>query len=86
MIDFYLLNFATKAGTAQQHMPITVGPYRLTHAVNFLCGRNRAPGENPNFRTALTYVLFSHEDWVQSHCGDALLGINLQPRGEGRVV
>ncbi len=37
---FNLFDFATMTGTApQQHTPITVGPYHLTHPVNFPCGR-----------------------------------------------
>jgi hypothetical protein len=38
-ILFILLDLPTRAGSPQQHKPITVGPFYLTHPVNFPCGR-----------------------------------------------
>ena len=38
LLLFYLA-LPTRAGSPQQHMPITVGPFCLTHPVNFPCGR-----------------------------------------------
>ena len=34
---FIYLALPTRAGSPQQHMPITVGPFCLTHPVNFRC-------------------------------------------------
>ena len=39
LIYFIYLALPTRAGSPQQHMPITVGPFYLTHPVNFPCGR-----------------------------------------------
>jgi hypothetical protein len=51
---FIYLALPTRAGSSQQHMPITVGPFYLTHPVNFPCGRKPeypeetgVPGGNP---------------------------------------
>jgi hypothetical protein len=56
----------TRAGSPQQHMPITVGPFYLTHPVNFPCGRKpEYPGETHDFRQSVDFLLFSHEDWVR---------------------
>lgn len=38
-IFFNLFSFATRVGSAQQREPIIVGPYCLTHPVNFPCQR-----------------------------------------------
>ena len=39
-IATYLVSFATRAGTPQQHEPITVGLHYLTHPVYFPVGGN----------------------------------------------
>ncbi len=45
---YIYLTFATRGGTPQQLMPITVGPCQLTHPVSFPCGRKpEKPRENP---------------------------------------
>ena len=36
-IYLFILALLTRAGSPQQHMPITVGPFCLTHPVNFPC-------------------------------------------------
>ena len=47
-------------------MPITVGPFCLTHPVNFPCGRKpEYPEETHDFRQSVDFLLFSHEDWVR---------------------
>jgi hypothetical protein len=47
-------------------MPITVGPFYLTHPVNFPCGRKpEYPGKTNDFRQSVGFLLFSHEDWVR---------------------
>ena len=47
-------------------MPITVGPFCLTHPVNFPCGRKpEYPGKTHGFRQSVDFLLFSHEDWVR---------------------
>jgi hypothetical protein len=43
---FIYLALPTRAGSPQQHMPITVGPFCLTHPVNFPCGSNSSNKEN----------------------------------------
>ena len=63
---FIELNYATRAGSPQQCEPVTVGPYDLTHPVNFPFGRKLEYPEHPTiFGRALTCILFSHEDWVR---------------------
>jgi hypothetical protein len=47
-------------------MPITVGPFYLTHPVNFPCGRKpEYPGKTHDFRQSVDFLLFSHGDWVR---------------------
>ena len=73
---FILLSFATRARSPQQREPITVGPYYLTHPVNFPCGRKpEYPEKTHDFRQSV--ILFSHEDWVRVHIKMTLLGIEL---------
>jgi hypothetical protein len=64
---FIYLALPTRAGSPQQHiMPITVGPFYLTHPVNFPCGRKpEYPGKTHDFRQSVDFLLFSHEDWVR---------------------
>jgi hypothetical protein len=63
---FIYLALPTRAGSPQQHMPITVGPFCLTHPVNFPCGRKpEYPEETQDFRQSVEFLLFSHEDWVR---------------------
>ena len=57
---FILFIFATRAGSPQQREPITVGPYYLTHPVNFPCGRKpEYPEKTHNFRQSVDYALFT---------------------------
>ena len=59
------LALPTRAGSPQQHMPITVGPFCLTHPVNFPCGRkSEYPEETHDFRQSVDFYS-SHEDWVR---------------------
>jgi uncharacterized membrane-anchored protein len=48
-IYFIYLALPTRAGSPQQHMPITVGPFCLTHPVNLLSlwEETGVPGGNP---------------------------------------
>ena len=63
---FIYLALPTRAGSPQQHMPITVGPFCLTHPVNFPCGRKpEYPEETHDFRQSVDFYSFSHEDWVR---------------------
>ena len=39
---FIYLALPTRAGSPQQHMPITVGPFCLTHPVNFPTGYDKS--------------------------------------------
>ena len=51
---FIYLALPTTAGSPQQHMPITVGPFCLTHPVNFPCGRKpEYPEETHDFRQSV---------------------------------
>ena len=82
LIDFnliwvFLFNFATRAGTPQQHTPITASPHHLTHPVNFPCGRK--PEKTHDFRQSVD-ILLSHEDWVRVTLWDALLESELLPQ------
>ena len=64
---YILFSLATGTGSPQQREPNTVGPYYLSHPVNFPCGRkSEYPEKTPTFDRALTR-LFSREDWVQIH-------------------
>ena len=57
---FNLFSFPTRAGSPQQREPITVGPYYLTHPVNFPCGRKpEYPKKTHDFRQSVDYALFT---------------------------
>ena len=57
---FIYLALPTRAGSPQQHMPITVGPFYLTHPVNFPCGRKpEYPGKTHDFRQSVDFTLFA---------------------------
>jgi hypothetical protein len=58
-IYFIYLALPTRAGSPQQHMPITVGPFCLTHPVNFPCGRKpEYPGKTHDFRQSVDFYSF----------------------------
>ena len=53
---FIYLALPTRAGSPQQHMPIIVGPFCLTHPVNFPCGRKpEYPEETHDFRQSVDF-------------------------------
>ena len=55
----FLFSFA-KAGSPQQREPITVGPYYLTHPINFPCLRKpEYPEKTHDFRQNVDYTLFT---------------------------
>jgi hypothetical protein len=57
MYLFIYLALPTRAGSPHQHMPITVGPFCLTHPVNFPCGRKpEYPEETHDFRQSVFYI------------------------------
>ena len=63
-----IFSFAARADRrlSQEHMSITVGPYHLTDAVNFLSGRKPEDLEKTHdFRQSVDLLLFSQEDWVR---------------------
>ena len=65
---FILLDLPTRAGSPQQHKPITVGPFYLTHPVNFPCGRKpEYPGKTHDFGRALTFYSFHMRTGFESH-------------------
>ena len=67
MILFILLDLPTRAGSPQQHKPITVGPFFLPNppCQLSLWEETGVPGENPRLRQSVDFLLFSHEDWVR---------------------
>jgi hypothetical protein len=65
---FIYLAFPTRAGSPQQHMPITVGPFCLTHHVNFPSGRKpEYPEETHNFRHSVDFYSFHMRTGFESH-------------------
>ena len=59
-ILFFLFSFPTRARSPRQREPITVGPYYLTHPVNFPCGRKpEYPEKTHDFRQSVDYTLFT---------------------------
>ena len=62
------LALPTRAGSPQQHMPITVGPFCLTHPVNFPCGRKpEYPEETHDFRQSVDFYSFHMRTGFESH-------------------
>jgi hypothetical protein len=65
---FIYLALPTRAGSPQQHMPITVGPFCLTHPVNFPCGRKpEYPEETHDFRQSVDFYSFYMGTGFESH-------------------
>ena len=65
---FIYLALPTRAGSPQQHMPITVGPFCLTHPVNFPCGRKpEYPEETHDFRQSVDFYSFHMRAGFESH-------------------
>ena len=63
---FILLDLPTRAGSPQQHKPITVGPFLPNPPCQLsLWEETGVPGENPRLRQSVDFLLFSHEDWVR---------------------
>jgi hypothetical protein len=71
MYLFIYLALPTRAGSPQQHMPITVAnsnPFCLTHAVNFPCGRKpEDPEETHDFRQSVDFYSFHMRTGFESH-------------------
>ena len=66
--EFIYLALPTRAGSPQQHMPITVGPFCLTHPVNFPCGRKpEYPEETHDLRQSVDFYSFHMRTWFESH-------------------
>jgi hypothetical protein len=65
---FIYLALPTRAGSPQQHMPITVGPFYLTRPVNFPCGRKpEYPGKTHDFRQSVDFYSFHMRTGFESH-------------------
>ena len=65
---FIYLALPARAGSPQQHMPITVGPFCLTHPVNFPCGRKpEYPEETHDFRQSVDFYSFHMRTGFESH-------------------
>jgi hypothetical protein len=79
-ILFYLA-LPTRAGSPQQHMPITVGPFCLTHPVNFPCGRKpEYPEETHDFRQSVDFYSFHMGTGFESHWESSHWDLNLRPQ------
>jgi hypothetical protein len=78
---FIYLALPTRAGSPQQHMPITVGPFCLTHPVNFPCGRKpEYPEETHNFRQSVDFYSFHMRTGFESHWESSHWDLNLRPQ------
>ena len=65
---FIYLALPARAGSPQQHMPITVGPFCLTHPVNFPCGRKpEYPEETHDSRQSVDFYSFHMGTGFESH-------------------
>ena len=83
----FYFNFATRAGTPQQHEPITVGPYHLTHPVYFPCGRKpECPEETHDFRQSVDFYSFHMRTEFESHSEILPENRTCDLRGERQVV
>jgi hypothetical protein len=75
------LALPTRAGSPQQHMPITVGPFCLTHPVNFPCGRKpEHPEETHDFRQSVDFYSFHMRTGFESHWESSHWDLNLRPQ------
>jgi hypothetical protein len=78
---FFYLALPTRAGSPQQHMPITVGPFCLTHPVSFPCGRKpEYPEETHDFRQSVDFYSFHMRTGFKSHWESSQWDLNLRPQ------
>jgi hypothetical protein len=78
---FIYLALPTRAGSPQQHVPITVGPFCLTHTVNFPCGRKpEYPEETHDFRQSVDFYSFHMRTGFESHWESSHWDLNLRPQ------
>jgi hypothetical protein len=76
---FIYLALPTRAGSPQQHMPITVGPFCLTHPANFPCGRKpEYPEETHDFRQSVDFYSFRMGTGFESHWESSHWDLNLR--------
>jgi hypothetical protein len=62
-------------------MPITVGPFYLTHPVNFPRGRKpEYPGKTHDFRQSVDFYSFHTRTGFESHWESSHWGLNLRPQ------
>jgi hypothetical protein len=62
-------------------MPITVGPFCLTHPVNFPCGRKpEYPEETHDFRQSVDFYSFHMRTGFESHWESSHWDLNLRPQ------
>ena len=81
LIYFILLSFATKVGSQQHHIRITLGPHYLTHPVHFPCGkRPEYLGKNYDFLQSVD-VLYSM--FLSKETGFTVTVAMRIPYGEG---
>jgi hypothetical protein len=80
-IYLFYLALPTRAGSPQQHMPITVVPFCLTHPVNFPCGRKpEYPEETHDFRQSVDFYSFHMGTGFESHWESSHWDLNLRPQ------
>jgi hypothetical protein len=73
--------FIYLALSPQQHMPITVGPFCLTHPVNFPCRRKpEYPEETHDFRQSIDFYSFHMRTGFESHWESSHWDLNLRPQ------
>jgi hypothetical protein len=78
---FIYLALPTRAGSPQQHMPVAVGPFCLTHPVNFPCGRKpEYPEETHDFRQSVDFYSFHMRTGFESHWESSHWDLNLRPQ------
>jgi hypothetical protein len=77
--DFICSALPTRAGSPQQHMPITVGPFYLTHPVSFPWGGPEYPGGTHDFRQSVDFYSFCMRAGFESRWGGSHWGLNLRP-------
>jgi hypothetical protein len=69
------LALTTRAGSPQQHMPITVGPIP-----NPPCRRKPEPGETHDFRQSVDFYSFHMRTGFESHWESTHWRVNLRPQ------
>jgi hypothetical protein len=78
-IIFIYLALPTRAGSPQQHMPITVGPFTSPTLSTSPVGGNWSTRRKPMTFSRVITLLFSHEVGFESHWESSHWDLNLRP-------